>query len=342
MNRVIVIIAAIGLALLSSPVSGAINTVSAGDTVFIGEQGLDISGAMGANTEIAFFPSTATSSSAVPEKVIDVSSTMTGFYVNPSDFSSRTGTWYSWSDGQTVGASAAAFRVNDPYLAIRVRDTSVDADATNKWIYRGDTGGFTIETNMYTMAERGIAGVPVTIKVQSPDGNIYSSLLDTTGLPQPLEVTIPSSPYTVPGVAWDTGNSRYPAGEYRVWAECNANSMKDNYPKTGRTVASTVIVKVQLSNPLIAAELTTTAPTATAATPAATASAPVVTTTQPATTTPAGAGTTAQATATGTPVSSGTGSVTVTPQPTAAPGFDAITSVLAGFAAIMFVIVRRH
>ena len=176
MQRIKGIVALISFALLVFPVMAAINDIPAGGTVFIGEQGLDITAGLGANNQIAWFPPTATTTSTTPEKVIDVTATKTSFYASPTDFSSLTGNWYSWAPGLTAGTATLCFRVDEPYIALKVRDTTVGVDVTpNKWIYRGDTAQFRIETNLYAMTGRGLAGAPVTINVQSPDGAIYSS-----------------------------------------------------------------------------------------------------------------------------------------------------------------------
>jgi hypothetical protein len=280
MQRIKGIVALISFTLLVFPVMAAINDIPAGGTVFIGEQGLDITAGLGANNQIAWFPSTATMTSTTPEKVIDVTATKTSFYASPTDFSSWTGNWYSWAPGLTAGTATLCFRVDEPYVALKVRDTTVGVDVTpNKWIYRGDTAQFRIETNLYAMTGRGLAGAPVTINVQSPDGAIYSSLRDPAGTPQSLEISVPSSPYDVPGVLWDTGNSMYSPGTYTIWVECNANSMKDNYPSEGKTVSSRLSMQITEFNPLIktATATATTLPATSATTK--TQAVPIVTTT---------------------------------------------------------------
>ncbi|MCJ7794560.1 MAG: DUF3821 domain-containing protein, partial [Methanoregulaceae archaeon] len=75
------------------------------------------------------------------------------------------------------------------------------------------------------------------------------------------DIQVSVSPYTtVP--FWDTGNSLYEPGIYTIWAECNANNMKENYNQDGKTVSVKSNLLVQEQNPLISAivQATTTAP----------------------------------------------------------------------------------
>ena len=78
----------------AGPVNAAINTISQGNTVFIGEEGLDISAAMGPDTQIGWWASAADISTTAPGETIDLRSRITGFMVIPSEFSGYTGNWY--------------------------------------------------------------------------------------------------------------------------------------------------------------------------------------------------------------------------------------------------------
>jgi Domain of unknown function (DUF3821) len=293
---------------LALPAGASLNTISAGDTVFIGEQGLDITGAAGASTQIAWFPSTAQTTATVPEKVIDLTGVKNNFYVNPIDFSTRTGNWYRMPiPPGGVGTATLAFRVVDPYLALKVEDTTVNVDVTGKWAPTKDTLGFRIETNLYTMSQRvgGGAGAPLTIKVQTPEGNVLTALIDSAGTAHSLDIRVTTSPFMTAGI-WDTGNALYPPGTYEVWIECNENHMKDNYNQPGKTVSEHPSLLVQDQNPLINPKVTVTT-TAVRTTITQTTTPTTVTTTQaPAT---SSAVTTA-------PVSSPTNTETPSPLPT--------------------------
>jgi hypothetical protein len=245
---------------LALPVGASLNTISAGDTVFIGEQGLNITGAAGASTQVAWFPSTAQTTATVPEKVVDLTGVKNNFYVNPIDFSTRTGNWYRMPiPPGGVGLATLAFSVVDPWLALKIEDTTVNVDVTGKWAPRKDTLGFRIETNLYTMSERvgGGAGAPLTIKVQTPQGNVLSALVDPAGTAHSLEIRVTTSPFIPTGI-WDTGNTLYPPGTYEVWVECNENQMRDNYNQVGKTVSVHPSLIVQDQNPLINTKVTAT------------------------------------------------------------------------------------
>ena len=110
-----------------------------------------------------------------------------------------------------------------------------------------------ITTNLYQIAQRpGVTAVPIRIHVQAPDGATYSSLINNAGTTTSImDVPVTSTPYST-GAIWDTGRQdTYPYGTYRIWAECNVNSMKDNYPESGKTYTPGSGLLDQERNPLI-------------------------------------------------------------------------------------------
>ena len=314
--------------LISMPALAAdIRIISQGNTVFLGESNLDISSAMGSDTQIGWWASGAAIATSSPDAKIPIS-TPTSFYVLPSQFGAYTGSWYRLkADGSPDGV---AFLVADPSLAIRVEDTTVNVDVTNQWVPRGDEIRFRIDSNLYTIfSQRGVAA-PVTIKVQSPNGGLYTALVNKAGTPATLEY-IPittSSYYYLSTPIWDTGNALYPAGSYTIWAECNVNSMNDEYGATGKTKSQQTSLLNQDQNPLISVNVPTTSST-TQSTPVSTTRKPttvittVVTTQVPktsvATTTPI-----VSTTFPGTPISTATTETT----PTKSPGFGVVLSLI--------------
>lgn len=326
MKRILTIFALACLAALAGPAMAAIAVIPAGGTAFIGEQGLDITAGLGGNNAIAWFPSTATSTSATPEKIIDVTATKTDFYVNPTDFPARTGNWYSWAPGLTAGTATVAFRVESPYLSLKVIDMDAEnIDVSDGWLYKGDEAGFQIDTNLYAMAERaGVAGAPVTIRFQTPEGGIMTAVTNRAGTANPLtDLPVGTSPYST-GRFWDSDNAQYSAGTYTLWAECTANSINNNYGQAGNAVSQKITVLVQERNPLITAGSGTTATTGTTAAATTTATVTKTATTAVTTTGPSTTGT--AATTEGTVVS--TTAVTDTAGTTA--GQDATTPTYAG------------
>lgn len=265
-----------------------ISTIVQGNTVFLGEEGLDVTQALNgayygqacgayvdpANltgtphlTQIGWWASAANIYNTAPSRTIDLSSRYTTMMIAPSDFVGYTGNWYLLeSNGAAYknpvpgcgcdanGCSASlVFTVQDPNLDIRVYDATLGVDATsNGWITTDDEVEFTIRTNLYQIASRpGVSAVPITIHVQSPDGATYAALVNKAGTTTSLEIPVTTSPYST-GPIWDTGrHDTYPYGTYTIWAECNVNSMKDNYPVSGKTYTPFSGILDQERNPLI-------------------------------------------------------------------------------------------
>lgn len=216
--------------LLITPVYAAIHEIPAGGTVFIGEEGLDITacGVVSGDT-LGWFErgrSPTTDNPAITTIVSDAAS----FYISPQTFAGRTGTWY------IIGSGTPAFMVEEPTLRVRVYDVAYgEKDRTGLWVPMDFELQFRIETNLYTMSQRpGVIGAPVEIRVTGTDGIEYSSLTDRAGATNPLLFAVDRSLFMT-GPVWypDAGYSR---GVYDFYAFCNANGMKDNYEIIGRTI----------------------------------------------------------------------------------------------------------
>ena len=260
------------LCLLAVPAmaAGAYTTIQQGGTVYIGEQGLDVTAAIGSDSSIGWWASGAAIATSSPDSQMPITSP-SNFYVSSSAFGQYVGTWYRLnSQGKPDGI---AFVVADPSLAIRVIDTTVNIDVTNKWIPRGDQAAFRIDTNLNQIFSRPSGGSTpegITIYVQSPVGGTYSALLDSSGTPQSLEnLVISQADYTTPW-SWDTGNSQYVTGTYTIWAKCDINNMYDNYGIPGKTISQQNTLLDQEQNPLISVNV----PTAVTTTPGGTVQTP--------------------------------------------------------------------
>jgi hypothetical protein len=271
MGKICVVLVLVLLTLpLGAMAAAPISTIAPGNTVFLGEQGLDITAALDGSTRIGWWASAADIARSSPSNTITVSNP-SSFSVSPSEFSGYLGSWYRInasgvicpSPGCSSGAKVA-FIVADPNLDIRVDDATLGVDATsNGWITMGDEVSFRITTNLYQITQRpGVSAVPVEIHVQSPDGATYSSLINSAGTPTSvLDIPVSTSPYST-GPIWDTGRrDTYPYGTYQIWAECNVNSMKDNYPESGKTYTAGWGMLDQDTNPLISVNTHTTTPT---------------------------------------------------------------------------------
>ena len=229
---------------VTPPVTGGAADVvlTPGATVFLGENGLDITATgVAAGSTLGWFQAGSDVMTSSPDDTLIVSDP-TSFYVQPGI---RTGAWYDLNRNRAI-----VFNVRDPSLNIRVWDVLSNQDVTDRTITRGRLLTFRIDSNLDAVAaQRGI-GAPVTVRVQGPAGNVYSALIDDLGNQNPItDVPVTSSSFLVPGqgsngTVWDTANAAYQTGDFRVWAETNLNGMKDNYKDpsgadyTGRTITS--------------------------------------------------------------------------------------------------------
>lgn len=266
----------IGILLLGGGVaSAAINTIPRGGDVFVGEQGLDISATgVTSGAQIGYFGTGGNVQSASPTATVTVPDAG-NFYCAPADFSGMTGPWFSMP-GRTL-----VFYVKEPQLTVRVIDISLDFEVagSSSWLPKGDIAGFRIDNNLNTMTARGVTGAPVTIRIVSPDGTDYSSVpIGGGGFFSLVDIPVSSSTYSTGGV-WYTGGVQ--SGTYKVWAECNANGMKDNYGQVGKAVSETKNILIQSVNPGIATLPVTTTKTAAIRTTAVATTLPTTTATTP-------------------------------------------------------------
>jgi len=226
-----------------------ISTINPGNSVFIGEQGLDITAAMQGDTQLGWWASGASISTSSPDYTTSAPNPGS-FSVSPAEFGTHTGNWYHLS--ASGKANGSAFTVLDPQLDLRLEDTTVNVDVTNKWVPTGDDLRFRIGTNLVSITQRGVSSVPITIKVQSPTGGVYSALANSAGTTSSIvDIPVTSADFT-PLLLWNTGSrDLYPPGTYTIWAVCNVNSMNDNYGQTGKTTSQQVSLLDQDKNPLI-------------------------------------------------------------------------------------------
>jgi len=143
--------------------------INQGATVFIGEQGLNLTHAIHVaegtanvgqidstpvNTSIGWWASAATITSSAPTKSIDLASRYQSLTVAPSDFVGYPGNWYLLNGSAVViipGRSTplAVIVAADPTLDVKIWDFNQATDMTGKSVPQGEYLGFRIETNMY-------------------------------------------------------------------------------------------------------------------------------------------------------------------------------------------------
>ncbi|MBR6497815.1 MAG: DUF3821 domain-containing protein, partial [Methanomicrobium sp.] len=103
--------------------------ISTGDTVFIGESGLNITGVLNNGTNaIAWYSAGSTVGTDTPKKVVTLTETqINSFYVDQGTFNDYLGPWYAYTD---VTDAEFAFYVEKPSLSVGIfRDdgtTSID------------------------------------------------------------------------------------------------------------------------------------------------------------------------------------------------------------------------
>lgn len=255
-NVIAILLAAACLALMVPAVTATLSDIPQGGVVYIGEQGLNLNG-IAAGTQVAWWGAGRSPITDAPTDLQTISDPK-NFFVSPTLYGTETGVWYIYPDKKP------AFTIKDPTLAVRAINVRTGREVTSGVISRGDQVKFQVETNMYTMTERpGVNGVPVTIHVTGPGGIEYTSLTDINGRSQSLDPVIVSSSLYETGSVWNTGNAQYPEGSYMIWAECNANNMKNEYPVGGKTTTRNTAagLTVEAGDVTVTLIQTTTAPT---------------------------------------------------------------------------------
>ncbi len=229
-----------------TPIFG--KAVTPAQTVFIGEQGLDISAAVPA-AQIAWFAAGSSPAADAPSKIITPDKT--NFYVSPSDFGSYTGAWYNWGGASPAGA--VAFYVQVSSLDIKIWNADTNKVANDISIIRPGSLTFRIDNNLYPAhTERQASGF-LTIKIKDTAGATLTQVFTNAGVATSLTGiptfagTLSSQQFlgaTATTPVWGTGykpgtSNFYAAGTYEVWVESNLNGMKDNLGSvTGQTVST--------------------------------------------------------------------------------------------------------
>ncbi len=246
-----------------TPAPCKINQINQGDTVYVGEEGLDITNAVGNISSIAWFEAGDDPITANPKMILPIpSGSKTSYFIAPTQYSGYQGAWYLWSDQINVTRNLmVAFVAVNPVMNITCTDNPNDLDVTDKSVFHGTVLNFKVETNLDAMGSRTTscpAGVgPFTIYVKSPDGVIYTALASKTGQISLKDFRISNNPYymVTPGTeqGWYTAaqdtqgmNFQYKMGTYSFWIECNANKLKENNPSGAVSKTHTVELKPEV------------------------------------------------------------------------------------------------
>ncbi|WP_321506807.1 DUF3821 domain-containing protein [uncultured Methanoregula sp.] len=219
-------------------------TIAKGDQVFIGESGLNITGAVGAGNSILWYASGAQAGTDAPSKIIPVSN-RASFTTSPSDFSGYTGTWY---DGT---GTDVAFTVVDPAINIAVWDIDQNKDVSGTTVPAGHRLIFRVDTNAYPAAGRlfvsqsnGYVGINLTDDKGNPISGVYN-LSPPEANSKSYDLTkkflVNSEPWYWGNVnekfwnttAMESGARLYPDGTYTVGTRLFLNNISDNYKNDG-------------------------------------------------------------------------------------------------------------
>ncbi|WFN36289.1 DUF3821 domain-containing protein [Methanomicrobium antiquum] len=240
--------------------------ISAGETVFIGESGLNIETAVNSQPYISYWaPGTAFTDA--PTKSINMTAgLMRNFFVDPSDFSGATGSWYqNTGTGPITGTAVLAFVVEQPSLGVTAWSTTGTSLDGKKVISKGNVV-LRIDSNFYKMFARDDKydnSTGLNLYVENPDGATLNKLWNGTVLNSISALQPNVQTWYVNNVSgasstistWYLDSTRYSAGEYKIWAESNLNAMKDNLGSvTGKTVSNTATITVDKETVSITAD----------------------------------------------------------------------------------------
>ena len=167
-KRLTIALVAVALFVLLAvmPAAAASNgtIISQGATIFIGEQGLNLTHALNqaqasASVDqvptlqsIGWWASAAAITTTAPSQTVNLAGQYASFTVAQQNFVGYTGNWYlltaTGSAFQTGGNPTLVVVVNDPALDIGVWDYNQATDVTGTSVPQGENLGFTIKTNM--------------------------------------------------------------------------------------------------------------------------------------------------------------------------------------------------
>ncbi len=138
--------------------------INSGATVFIGEQGLDISAAVpGPNYVIGWWASAADIGVTSPTVSFDLTGRTNYFTATQAEFDGYEGQWYLVDPTSNLAVPPAVFNIKAPKLDVSIRDPNQNdgADVSGKSIPQGATLQFQIGTNMYTVLSDTTKRTPV-------------------------------------------------------------------------------------------------------------------------------------------------------------------------------------
>ena len=180
-----------------SPVQAAdpVKIIEAGDTVFIGEQGLMLRLALDGATSIARWAPGADRTIDQPDHIVPVPLVDQGnFNIGTANFRGFEGPYYQWTG--TPPAGNFTFQVSEPSIAVVLHDTQgVVSSGSSR--YLGTRINFEIQTNLNTMVtQRGVSTGFINMYARSPNGITYTSLFTSDTVQKSLiNLIVGTNPY---------------------------------------------------------------------------------------------------------------------------------------------------
>jgi PGF-CTERM protein len=219
--------------------------ISQGATVFIGEQGLNVSFALNngvyyavGNTSVApsqaagdqvtgtigWWASAANLQNTNPTTTVQLAGQANNFQVASNSFVGYTGNWYLVNASTQRANTPAIFTVADPQLAIKIWDFTQNTDMTGKSVPQGEALGFAVETNMWNAldaryrqpvwnnrdTQSSVGGNSQTdgyldIKVKDESGTTYTALWNAAGSNNVATTTTALTQQNVSAATWKWG-----------------------------------------------------------------------------------------------------------------------------------------
>jgi hypothetical protein len=257
--------------------------INQGATVFIGEQNLDITGAIWdaqndnegfGLTVIGWWGYDADIETTSATRMVETADIAEDFWINQEEFDGYEGNWYLVGQNG-FAASDAVFNVQHPTLSLSIRDPDLlqGADVTGKSVPTGTPLEFRIGTNMYTVAANshlrsntsywddpeGTLGSNgyIDIAVKTESGAILNALCDDvnpddecTNLETIKGQNVDAQPWhwgewLTHAINPETGQRMYPAGTYVVYATSRLNNMQSNYLNNGAAYTGRTVTETK-------------------------------------------------------------------------------------------------
>ena len=263
LRHIVLFLLVTGVALLTvaMPVSAQLNIVTQNGTVLLGEEGLDVTAAVGSATHLGWWSGTDYSTPATREIVLS-GYVLTNFNIDDDPLLSPfvgtegKGAWWRLNASGMINPTERAFSVVATQSTLRIKNLDYGTDVTDGVAIIGDVLDFELNpsTLHHIFLRDPSASFNCKIVVKNPSGVTYSKLWvpspPTSSMKDMTYLDVSSSPWY-----WSSGNGTIPdpnygwqtdaidpvtsfpvydPGEYQVTIECNQNKL--GFVGTTRTI----------------------------------------------------------------------------------------------------------